>query len=439
MKSRAFILLGLFLPPSAFAGTLHVPADYPTIADALAAASAGNLVEIACGTYPEHDLVLKTGVVVTSTTGQSECVTIDAQRAGRGFVADGVAGCDLVGVTVRNALPAGAGASGGGLYCINSTVSLGHVRFVNCAAEGNGGAFYAENSLVTIDACEFDSNVAGGRGGALAGAGAETHLIDCEFNHNSASVHGAVSLVDAPFGVFEACIFVGNEADSAGAFGAHDSVAGLFGCTLAANRALAGGGAMITGSSSLRFLGCRIHGNDANVGAAIAIGPGAELELLRGVLFSNAAQAGGAIRVDDGTLTATRSTFAGNGAGSGAHLSVEGHSAGVEVSQCIFTGGIQAEPVACGNGATLTVACTDVWGNALGDWVGCLAAWEGTDANLSADPLFCDPDAGDYSIRSDSPCTSASSGCGLFGAIDVGCEPTAVRAETWSGIKSRYR
>jgi hypothetical protein len=65
-----------------------------------------------------------------------------------------------------------------------------------------------------------------------------------------------------------------------------------------------------------------------------------------------------------------------------------------------------------------------MWGNAGGDYVGVLAGLEGLGGNISADPLFCNPDAMPLSIRSDSPCapySPAHPDCGLTGASPVGC------------------
>jgi hypothetical protein len=42
---------------------------------------------------------------------------------------------------------------------------------------------------------------------------------------------------------------------------------------------------------------------------------------------------------------------------------------------------------------------------------------------VTADPMFCDPDQGDYALRANSPCLPADSPCGgLIGARDLACE-----------------
>jgi predicted outer membrane repeat protein len=71
-----------------------------------------------------------------------------------------------------------------------------------------------------------------------------------------------------------------------------------------------------------------------------------------------------------------------------------------------------------------SLECSDVYGNEEGDWVGCIAGQAGTNGNISMDPLFCDPDNGDFTISQFSPCEPGHSGCGLIGAYGVGCEIT---------------
>lgn len=88
---------------------------------------------------------------------------------------------------------------------------------------------------------------------------------------------------------------------------------------------------------------------------------------------------------------------------------------------------------------SLEVSCTDVFGNAAGDWVECLTGMEGEDGNLSADPLFCGPDVEDLSIRSTSLCAPGQGECGLIGALPVGCGTTALTPSTWGQIKGLYR
>lgn len=92
------------------------------------------------------------------------------------------------------------------------------------------------------------------------------------------------------------------------------------------------------------------------------------------------------------------------------------------------------------------ISCNNAWDNSEYDYgspTGCDSV--GINGNISADPLFCGPASGDYSIASESPCAAANSGgCGLIGAFDVGCTATSVptaRVEksSWGEIKKIFR
>jgi hypothetical protein len=76
--------------------------------------------------------------------------------------------------------------------------------------------------------------------------------------------------------------------------------------------------------------------------------------------------------------------------------------------------------------ADITLACCDVFGNAGGDWVECIADQYGINGNICEDPLFCDPEEVDFSLAADSPCapfTPPNEECDLIGAWPVGCGP----------------
>ena len=96
--------------------------------------------------------------------------------------------------------------------------------------------------------------------------------------------------------------------------------------------------------------------------------------------------------------------------------------------------------VTCDGTSTATLSCCDVYGNAGGDWVGCIADQAVINGNFSADPLYCDPDAGDFTLQLDSPCAPPGvTGCELVGALPVGCGTTSIDEDTWTRIKGRYR
>ena len=66
--------------------------------------------------------------------------------------------------------------------------------------------------------------------------------------------------------------------------------------------------------------------------------------------------------------------------------------------------------------------CTDVYGSGTDDFFGFDAFAGDAQGNISADPLFCFPDTGNYYIRDNSQCAPANNSCGeQIGTLAVKC------------------
>ena len=137
-------------PPPAIAATIGVPGDQPTIQAGIDAAAAGDFVVVACGTYCEHDIVMKPGVHLRSEGGQADCATIDAQWLGRVmYCVDVDETSTIEGFTMTGG---SSNEGGGGLFCDNSSLWLTNCElgaigctgtsspvFIECAFSGNAG------------------------------------------------------------------------------------------------------------------------------------------------------------------------------------------------------------------------------------------------------------------------------------------------------------
>jgi hypothetical protein len=123
--------------------------------------------------------------------------------------------------------------------------------------------------------------------------------------------------------------------------------------------------------------------------------------------------------------TVTSSTFYGNSVvGTGAGISTDGTSSSITLDKTIIAFNHIGEGLEI-VGSLGTITCTDIYGNAGGDWGGLYlpAYLSGPYDNLNLDPLLCDPNTGDFELRQDSPCAPSNSPgqCGLIGAWPVGC------------------
>ncbi|MBD3236859.1 MAG: hypothetical protein GF330_09155 [Candidatus Eisenbacteria bacterium] len=191
-------------------------------------------------------------------------------------------------------------------------------------------------------------------------------------------------------------------------------------CIFRDNRAVESGGACHFGDNSSPALsGCRFDSNRAGeMGGAIYCGDGAPA--ITGCAFStNSAAAGGGLQIETTPaaqwLALVSCTFYGQSPDA-----VACRDARLQLQRSILAFGTGGPAVSCDGSCELTVSCCDAYGNQGGDWVGCLAAWEGSGHNFSADPRFCDAPGGDLRLAADSPCLLAPD-CGRVGAWPQGC------------------
>ncbi len=103
-------------------------------------------------------------------------------------------------------------------------------------------------------------------------------------------------------------------------------------------------------------------------------------------------------------------------------------SANVALMGCIVASSAGGVGVYVDDSSGASIVCTDIHGNAGGDWVGPIAELLGQDGNICEDPLFCDPEGGDFTLAAGSPCLpDFNPDCGLMGAHGLGCDtPVAV-------------
>jgi predicted outer membrane repeat protein len=211
-----------------------------------------------------------------------------------------------------------------------------------------------------------------------------------------------------------------------------------------------GGGVYCKNQSSPTIANCFFIRNHAERGGgAISCRDYSSPTLTNCVLASNSAGwYGGGLRCEDySSPTFTNCTFWGNSAHYGGGVYCISWSSPILLNT-IITLSTDGEAVYCYDGygtCDPNLGCCDLYGNVDGDWVGCVADQCDTNGNFSACPSFCFAGAGDFHLCDGSPCAPGNHpdgyGCGLIGALDVGCScgPTATETATWSAIKSRYQ
>jgi len=149
-------------------------------------------------------------------------------------------------------------------------------------------------------------------------------------------------------------------------------------------------------------------------GGAILCTNGSSPTLSKLVLYDNVSSANGAaIYCSASSPSMTGLTITQNMTeGAGAVAFVDGSHATIQSS--ILWGNTASAPnhgIFVDSASTVTVTCSDIQDG-----------WEGS-GNISADPLFCNAQNHDFHLHERSPCSPGGSpaGCGLMGALGIGC------------------
>jgi hypothetical protein len=432
-------LLCLILESGAAEATTYVvhpdgTGDFPTIQDAVNAVVTGDVIELSNGTFTgngNRDVsFLGKAITIRSQGGAANCIvnaagsTFDL-HVGFRFESDEGATSVLQGVTVRGGNPTG-------LQVSSSPI----VR--DCVITDNHDAGY---------------HTTGDGGGIACGLGAP-YFIGCTISNNSASSDGpesyggGVYLNGSP--TFEHCDFLSNGLSSAQSKGGNiycssASNPTFLDCTIDDGRAALGAGVYCV-SPTATFTRCVISDNIGPVmpsfgGGVYCRNAGATFSRC---IFSNNAVAndGGGMRCEDSWVHLTNCTFYGNlteGAGGG--IALAGYSTAA-IENTIISFSTYSEAISCLDGSSATLTCCDLYGNAGGNWVGCIAGQAESNGNISLDPLFCNALNHDFGLDAGSPCRPFSPpnpGCDLIGALPVSCGSTPTVTTTWGRIKSGYR
>ena len=307
MKRRILLIMVLevacLVGGTAFAATIHVPSDQPTIQDGIDAADEGDTVLVADGTYTyagNIDLDFQgKAITVRSENGPENCI-IHGLGSRRGFYFHSGEGesSEVRGFTIMNARAWGDSIGlGGAIYC-------GDPDFPN----GAGGC------SPTIAECVITGSTADSKGGG----------IYCSFYSNPTIIN---------------CIISDNTAYQGGGIYSYLSSPTIANCTISGNAVGNSGGGIYCDISSPVVTNCTIIGNDVQ-------------------------NFGGGIYWDASSPIVTNCILWGNSWG-------EIHPETTTATYCDVEGGYPGE------------------------------------GNIDADPLFVDPETGDFHLLAYSPCIDA--------------------------------
>ncbi len=251
-----------------------------------------------------------------------------------------------------------------------------------------GSGIYNYYSSPTLTNCAFSGNVAQ-CGSGIFNLDSSPTLINCTFSGNMAEHDGSGMYNSFSSPTLTNCTFSGNRAeDNGGGMYNWRSSPTVTNCTFTGNSARHYGGGMHNSCSSPTVSNCTFTGNSANIGGGMSnVVDSDTLPIIRSSpTVSNctfvANNGGGMVNHYHCSPTITNCTFAAN------------NGAGIY----IFTFGTFVKPTLI-NCILWSNSWFQIYGGAIVSYSDIEGGWEG-EGNIDNDPLFADPNKGDYHLKS---------------------------------------
>lgn len=221
------------------------------------------------------------------------------------------------------------------------------------------------------------------------------------------------------------CILINNQGYNGGGLQASSGAFPLVkDCSFIGNTVTNAGGAVVLNTSQIEMARCWFSDNSAYWGGGAMYFNQAAGEIESCTFVGNSSvHWGGAIHCQNPQTAPLfgYGTFHGNAAPQGGCVYARGGS-NAYFDMCIFGFSTEGSAAYCDDDSEVHLYCSDVYGNAGGDYVGCLEFYQGIQGNFRGDPIYCDAPGIDFTIAEDSPCAAENQPmCGRVGAWDVAC------------------
>jgi len=195
MKSALLLMVWLAIPVFGFSATIHVPADYSSVQEALDAAVSGDTVLVAPGTYDENLHFVNSGVALKSSHGPHETMirgNSDTAITMTVWFDTGVTDAVLEGFTITS-----TGGDVRGVYChIDSAPTIANNIITGNTVVGGGAGIYCYFSTpMIVNNLIYDNTVLQGGAGDYVGGGiflthASPTIMNNTICHNHAPSYG---------------------------------------------------------------------------------------------------------------------------------------------------------------------------------------------------------------------------------------------------------
>jgi predicted outer membrane repeat protein len=263
---------------------------------------------------------------------------------------------------------------GGGIYAYYASPQITDVIIESNETPDDGGGAYFNAASPVLDGVTIRANDAYQGGGVFCGSNANYVLSN--------------SIVEANTAYRGAGIYGGGGTST------------IQTTTIASNVAGNYGGGIYAYGHDVSATDVTIENNTAAVAGGVYAGAGADVVFTRvGIIGNASSQDGGGLYIytnsSSNGSSLTQVTFSANVAGSsGGAIYRSGTSAALDLNSAILWGNQASSSNEIHvNAGTVDVIYSDIWGT----------LWPGT-GNISAEPMFANPVAGDYTLMAGSPC-----------------------------------
>lgn len=223
---RRLLAASFAMATFAQAATVRVPADQPTIQAGINAASEGDTVLVAAGTYAgegNRDLSFGgTNLVLVSESGARQTV-IHCESLGRGFAFDhGESAASMVeGFSILRGTARYADGTGGGVYCSGASPTIRACIFAENELDklgyiGGGGIVGFGSSSMLENCIIRDNDADSGYGGGVLWWSSNPTLENCIVASNHGTENGGMALFETSSATIVNTVFTGNTSSEAG-------------------------------------------------------------------------------------------------------------------------------------------------------------------------------------------------------------------------------
>ncbi len=282
---------------------------------------------------------------------------------------------------------------GGGMYNNNSNPVLLNCTFSENIAPKGGSGMYNDKSRPTLTHCMFYDNEAGIGGPGMYNDNSNPILLNCIFSKNHVNHYGGgmYNIQSAP--ALTNCIFNENSAADGGGIYNLDSSPTLADCSFNDNSSIRLGGAIHNRNSNPILLNCIFNRNSSLYhGGGMCNVENSNPSLTNCTFIGNTATYGGAIDCFGSSPIIINNTIVNNIAtkdGGGIYI---GKAAMIVTNTILWNNSPNELYEDILGRERVSILITATYNNIKGGFLG--------EGNIDSDPLFADPDNGDYHLKS---------------------------------------